>query len=169
MKDYIIASGNEKEFVKMAEQLGYAELVFVGDANLPKSRMKVTSSKRIIKSNTQKDRGIIESKKADIIFEFEQERRKDSTHFRHAGLNQVLLKLMKQKKVAYGLSFAQLLHVSQEERAKIIGRMLQNIRLCRKYKVPVVVASFARKPSEMRDHKDLLAFARTLGLNDYKA
>ncbi len=171
MREYVISSGDEKEFIKMAEQLGYSELVFIGDATVPniKSKLKLLTSKRIFKSNMQKDRALIESKKADLIFEFEQEKRKDPMHFRNSGLNQVLAKLMKQKNVAYGLSFNQLLHASREEQSKMMGRMMQNLRLCKKYKVPVVVASFARHPYEMRDYKDLVAFAKSLGLHDYKA
>lgn len=134
----------------MTEKLGYSELVF--------------ASKRIFKSDVKKDRNLIESRKADLIFEFEQERRKDATHFRSSGMNQVIAKLMKEKKVSYGLSFNQVLVASKEEKAKIIGRLIQNIKLCKKYKVPVVVASFARSPKEMRDYKDLMAFSRLLGL-----
>jgi ribonuclease P/MRP protein subunit RPP1 len=171
MKDYIIASGNEKEFIKMAERLGYDELVFIDAKKTAelKSKIKITTSRRIFKSDVKKDRQLIEGRNADIIYEFEQEKRRDATHFRSSGLNHVLAKLMKEKKVSYGLSFSQLLRASADEQAQILGRMLQNIKLCRKYKVPVIVASFARHPYEMRDKKDIIAFARTLGLNDYKA
>ncbi len=170
MKDYVIASGNEKEFIKMAEQLGYSELVFIGniDTSKLKSNIKLSASKRIFKSDVQKDRALIESKRVDLIYEFEQAKRNDTVNFPSSGMNQVIAKLMKQKGVDYGLSFAQLLYASKEEQAKIIGRMMLNIKLCKKYKVPIIVASFARHPYEMRDHRDLIAFARTLGLEGYK-
>ena len=74
---------------------------------------------------------------------------------------------MKEKNVSYGLSFSQLLNASRQEQAVILGRILQNLKLCKKYKVPVVVGSFANSPYQMRDSKDLLAFARTLGLQNY--
>ena len=171
MRDYVISSGNEKEFIKVAEKLGYSELVFIGNVDISKlkSKIKISSNKRIFKSDITKDRNLIECKKADMIYEFEQQSRKDSMHFRSSGINQVIAKLMKLKNVSYGLSFSQLLNASKEEQARIIGRTMQNIRLCKKYKVKVVVASFARTPYEMRDHKDLVAFAKTLGLHDYKA
>ncbi len=170
MKDFVILSGNEKEFVKMAEKLGYSELVFVGNSDVSniKTKLKLISSKRISKSDIKKDRGLIENKKVDIIYEFEQMNRKDSMHFRNSGLNQVIAKLMKEKDVAYGLSFSQILNSSKEARAVMIGRMMQNIKICKKYKVPIIIASFSRNPYEMRDYRDLIAFARTLGLGDYK-
>ncbi len=170
MKDYVISNGNEKEFVEMAEKLGYSELVFVSDSpkNI-KSKIKISFTKSVFKSNILKDRNLIESKKASLIYEFEQDKMKDKSHFRSSGMNHVLANLMKEKKVSYGISFSQILNASKEVKALLIGRIVQNILLCRKYKVPVVVASFARNPHEMRDSRDLIALARTLGLNDYKA
>ena len=164
MKDYVIAK-NEKEFIALAEKLGFTELVFInGDVTKLKSKMKLSSSKRIFKSDIKKDRGLIESKKADLIYGFETLSRKDGFHFLNSGLNHVIVKLMKDKNVSYGLSFSQLVGVSKLEQSIILGRIMQNIKLCKKYKVPVVVGSFANSPYLMRDSKDLLAFARTLGL-----
>lgn len=167
MKDYVVNNGNEKEFISMAEKLGYDELVFVNFTDIAKlkSGLKLSCSKRIFKSS-QKDRNLIESRKADVIFEFEQDTKKDSMHFRSSGMNHIIAKLMKEKNVSYGLSFSQLLNKTREEQARLIGRIMQNIRLCRKYKVNVVLGSFARKPYEMRDYKDLQAFARVLGINN---
>ena len=170
MKDYAISSGNEKDFIKVAEKLGFTELVFAPSIDLSKikSSIKLSSSKRVIKSDIKKDRNIIESKKADLIYEFEVLNKKDGMHFLNSGLNQVLVKLMKENKISYGISFSMILNASKQEQAILIGRILQNIKLCRKYKVPIIVASFARNQHEMRDPRDLTAFARSLGLQDYK-
>ena len=164
MKDYVIANGNEKEFLEVAKKLGYTEIVFIGKATIPKTSLKTSVSTRIFKSNPDKDRELIESKKADIIFDFEQEKRKDPTHFRNSGINHILAKLMKQKNVSYGLSFSQILNASTLEQSRLMGRISQNARLCKKYGVNVIVASFAKHPYEMRDSKDLEAFARVMGI-----
>lgn len=170
MRDYVVANGNEEEFVKMAEKLGYSELVFISNSKkeIKSSKVKISFEKNIFKSDLNKDRSLIEGKKASIIYELEQDSKKDKTHYRNSGLNHVLAELMNKKKVSYGLSFNQVLVASKEQRARLFGRIIQNLILCRKYKVPVVVASFARHPSQMRDFKDLLSFARVLGLNGYK-
>ncbi|HME87260.1 MAG TPA: RNase P subunit p30 family protein [Candidatus Nanoarchaeia archaeon] len=170
MKDYVIANGNEKEFIAIAEKLGYTELVFI-DGTLPmiKSKIKLSTSKRIAKSDSSKDRMLIEGKRIDILYDLELEKRKDHTHFRNSGMNQVIAKLMKEKNVSYGVSVSQLLHANPEQKANILGRMLQNIKICKKYKVSIVLASFGKSPFDMRDPKDLVAVAKTLGLNDYKA
>lgn len=171
MKDYVIANGNEKEFVEIAEKLGYDELIFIGSTDISKikSKIKLNASKRVFKSDISKDRNLIERKGVDIIYEFEQDRRRDSMHFRNSGINQVIAKLMKEKNLVYGLSFSQILNASKLEQSKLIGRMIQNIMLCKKYKVKIIIASFARNPYEMRDYRDLLAFAKTLGLDEHKA
>lgn len=165
MKDYVVCNGNEQEFIKIAEKLGYDELVFIGNVDVSKlkSKIKLTASKRIFKSDVSKDRNLIESKRAEMIFEFEQDKRKDTMHFRNSGINQVIAKLMKEKNAAYGLSFSQVLNAGKEQRARLIGRIMQNIRLCKKYKVKIIIGSFAGSPYEMRDYRDLLAFARNLG------
>lgn len=171
MKDCVISDGNEREFIKIAKRLGYSELVFIGSADVSKlkSKIKLSSSRRIFKSDIKTDRTIIESRRADIICDFESIDKKDGFHFLNSGLNHVIVKLMKEKKVSYGLSFSQLLGKSSKEQARILGRMMQNLKLCRKYKVPIVFGSFARHPYQMRDYRDLMAFARTLGLDSYKA
>ncbi len=169
MKDYVLAK-NEKEFITLAENMGFTELVFIGGGNINelKSKIKVSSSRRVFRSDIKKDRGLIEGRKADIIFGFEALSRKDGFHFLNSGMNQVIAKLMNDKNVAYGISFSQLLAASRQEQVVILGRIMQNIKLCKKYKVRIIVGSFASFPYQMRDPRDLLAFARTLGLYGYK-
>ena len=41
---------------------------------------------------------------------------------------------------------------------------MQNIRFCRKFKVPMIVASFAKTPFEMRAPFELKAFFEVLGM-----
>lgn len=149
MKDYVIAAKSE-EYVKYGKKLGFDEIVFL--------------DKRIVKSS-EKDRNLIESKRVSMIYEFESLNKKDSLNYRNSGMNHIIAKLMADNDVSYGLSFSMLLNASKEEKPKLFGRIIQNIRLCRKFRVKIVVASFARNPYEMRDSKDLLTFARLLGVS----
>ncbi len=43
--------------------------------------------------------------------------------------------------------------------------LMQNIRLCRKYKVNIVFATFAKNKWELRSKSDLESFAKVLGMN----
>ncbi len=167
MKDIVIAKGNEADFIQMAERLGYDELCFIGKADLSKlqktTKIKLSTIKAV--ESSDKDRAIIEGKRAELIYDFEKKAKKDAMHYRNSGLNHVLCKLMHDKKISLGISFSTVLNSSKMQRARILGRMMQNIKLARKYKVPVVVASFASEPYQMRDAKDLAAFGRVLGLS----
>jgi RNase P/RNase MRP subunit p30 len=116
----------------------------------------------IIRStNDLVNRKALESKHIDILLDPHIGKRKDFIHHRNAGLNQVLLKFAKQNKIAIGFSFQSVLE--SKKRAKLIGRMMQNIKLCRKYKIPMVIGSFSAKENQ-RNFKDIQSFFKILGM-----
>jgi len=88
---------------------------------------------------------------------------KDKVTQRISNLNEVLVKLAYKNNVAYGLSFYHILIA--KNRPKLIGREMQNIRLCKGVNKPLVlIASFARKPDQMRWPHDLVSLGVVLGL-----
>lgn len=115
----------------------------------------------------ENNRKLLENKKLDILVSPEKTRKKDFIHHRNSGLNHVLCKLAKKNNIAIGISFNDIL--KSKERDKLIGRIMQNIRLCRKYKVKMVLASFATNKFEMRDAHDLMSFGICLGMNPGEA
>ena len=88
--------------------------------------------------------------------------RRDFVHHRNSGLNQVLCKLAKDNDIAIGFSLSSVLR--SKEKGKYIGRMMQNIRLCRKYKVKMVIGSFAENKNEIRGLQDIQAFFKVIGM-----
>ncbi|MFH1332355.1 MAG: RNase P subunit p30 family protein [archaeon] len=94
---------------------------------------------------------------------------RDYLHSRNSGLNDVLCKLAKKNNVAVGFSFSDVLNARSFERALILGRMMQNVALCRKFKVPMVLGSFAFDNLEMRPPKDLISFALLIGMTPAEA
>ena len=115
----------------------------------------------------EKNRKAVEDKSTDVLLSPERNIQNDKLSSRNSGLNQVLCQLAHNNKIAIGFSFAELLN--SKERSKVIGRWAQNIRLCRKYKVKMVLASFANNKWEMRSPKDLFSLALTLGMNGKEA
>ena len=101
-------------------------------------------------------------KHVDILLDPHLGNRKDFMHQRNSGLNHVLCALAKENTVAIGFSFSAILRSPQRE--KLLGRMMQNILLCRKYKIPMVIGSFAKNHWEIRNEKDLQAFFMVLGM-----
>ena len=113
------------------------------------------------------DQVIFERLKPDMVCGLESVANKDRIHFKISGLNQILCKLANKNKVIVGFSFSSILNA--EHRPRILGRIIQNIKFCRKYKVITSFASFAKTPFEMRAAHDLIAFLIVLGMHPSKA
>jgi RNase P/RNase MRP subunit p30 len=84
-------------------------------------------------------------------------------HFRASGLNQILCRLAKKNKVLIAVPLK--LINNSENKPMMLGRIMQNIILCRRYKVSQLIASFAEKPYEMKSPNDLMSLAITLGMD----
>jgi len=108
------------------------------------------------------NRQVLSCKYVDILLDPHLGQRKDFMHQRNSGLNHILCALAKEHNVAIGFSFSSILHA--ERRGPLLGRMIQNIKLCRKYKLPMVIGSFAKNSWDQRNKKDLQAFFKVLGM-----
>ncbi len=185
MIDVCFPKNNEEEFVNIAKRLGTDTLIFVYDdpkkfynkkSSINILNALITTAKNVVKARNKSDlvllksdgindRLAFEQTKPDIIFNLEEVQRKDFIHQRASGLNHIHAKLANKNQIIIGFSFNSLLKNTGIERARIIGRMIQNIEICRKYKVNVGIASFATQPYELRNLHDMEAFFITLGMN----
>ena len=110
------------------------------------------------------NRACVENNKVDILLSPEKGRKDDSVYFRNSGLNHILCKLANKNQVAIGFNFDDL--EESKDREILIGRIMQNIRLCRKYKVDMVFDSFGNKKADVNN---LISFARVLGMTPGEA
>lgn len=190
MIDIVFPGRNEQGFVSTAQKLGYTGLVFVYDkkeelenAKLPRTNLEIKKALLaeprkvhayrekyflIVKSSEQ-DQHVLEKTPPNIIFGLEALAEKDQLHQRTSGLNQVLCASAARNKVSIGFSFTDILTVQGFRRAQILGRVRQNIALCRKYKVKMVIASFAKNPTQMRNQQDLRSLFVLLGMHPKEA
>jgi RNase P/RNase MRP subunit p30 len=175
--EIIFPKNNEEAFIEIAKKLGTKELVIVYP--FPKKK-EFTSSKVkiktaliataaqlkggntdtaniIVQSDPQKDRWIIEKIKPKMIFGFEFQERKDFLHHRNSAINHITAKIMAKNNIAYGFPVSELISAPKWKQPIILGRMQQNITLCKKYKVEIIIASFATNPMLMRSMKDIKA------------
>ncbi|MFC1768430.1 RNase P subunit p30 family protein, partial [Nanoarchaeota archaeon] len=83
------------------------------------------------------------------------------------GLNHILCDIARQNKKIIIFNFSSLF--SEKNRGVVKGRMSQNIKLCRKYKVDTAIGSFALSPYQMRSHHDLFSLFHTLGMTKSEA
>ncbi len=190
MMDIVIPNNNEDEFIVIAEKLGYKTLYFLYsfddylgkkekfEAKDGKIKIKtgiLVDTKNIFKiknkfkdeevfvaiKSSDNDRDIIEKSRVNMIFSFEDNNKRDFIHQRASGLNHILCRLAKENNIVIGFSLNSILNA--ENKHVILGRMMQNIKLCNKFKVKTAIASFAMKPFEMRSMHDLLSLFEILG------
>ena len=180
--DLVFPNKNEDAFLERAEKLGYQALIFAYEKkeHIPQKRLnhekikifsacleKVKNADLIIAEHSDKDRERIERKEIQLLYHLETDEKRDFLHQRASGLNHILAELCSEKKVM--VSFSHNLLLKSKKRALLLGRMMQNIGLCRKYKVPMVFASFASAPIEMRSPHDLKALGIVLGMHPSEA
>lgn len=183
MIDFVFPENNEAEFIAMAKKLGYSAICFVYSLKdfkrFESKDLKVYSAilteEKFEKAKQIADfvfakangntRGLIENKRVNFIYGFEESVRRDFIHYRNSGLNQVLCNLMREKNLKYFLS---LTHLISSEDPQFFGRAAQNIRFCDKFKVGVNFGSFALDPLEMRAASDVASLLKVLGLKNPK-
>jgi len=197
--DLVLPKSNEKEFIEIADKLGISRICFIynfkNKNNFLQNQDKVNKlqekteiklsigliadskniskakklAKIVIYKSIGNDRHAIEKSKANVVFDLETIATKDSMHHRNSGLNQILCKLANKNNVMIGFSFSTILNEERMIRSQILGRLMQNIRLCRKYKVKTVIASFAEKPYDLRSCYDLKSVFISLGMHPKEA
>ncbi len=159
-----------KELAILAKKYGFEKihcvnLIEANDANDLKKKIAKNEGLVVVKANKPILRSLFENKRVDIIIGLEYLEDKDDLHYRKSGLDYVLCNLANKNCISIGFSFSDFLDAV--DKSKVIGRMMQNAMLCRKYKVNVVVASFATDRYDMRIAKDLEAFARVIGIDKF--
>jgi len=148
MIDFVL----NKNLVKYSKDFGFSKVYDIND-------LKVIEGK-----NDKINRKAVENKDIDMLYGIEEFRVKDKIHYRDGGLNQVLCKLAKKNNIKIGFNFNDVLGSDDEKKAIILGRMMQNVGLCNKYKVDMIIGSFAKNKYEMKNSKDLVSFGRLLGM-----
>lgn len=106
----------------------------------------------------------VSNPRIDAVFRVPNVMGRDNPEYRKSNFNAILANLSMQNKVAYGIDFSYLLENSGYPLAKLIGREMQNVRLCRR-KTKILIASMAQNAWQLRMPENLSAIARVLGLN----
>src|SRR3989338_6943444 len=141
----------------MSEQIIIKESIFEKARKL----IREAQDKIIIFSsdNDELNRKILEKEKINILL-INLAGKKDFQKQRDSGFNQVLAKIAKEKNVAIGINFDEIIQSS--EKPKIIARLKQNIKLCNKNKLKM---KFIVQNSEnQRDIYDLKSLGAVLGM-----
>ena len=114
-------------------------------------------------------RHCIEKLDVQLVYNLETSLRGDAPKQPQSGFNHILATIAHEKNKIWGLSFSLLLASRGMKRTQLLGRIKQNIKLCRKYKVQMCFASFATHPYQMRAWRDLVSVGQILGMTPGEA
>lgn len=113
--------------------------------------------------NYNLNKRILENKKIKLLLDPEP-LEEDFMKYKNSGLNQVLAKLAKKNNIGIGFSLERLNKLNKIEKAKLFGKILQNIKLCNKYKVRHYIANF-NNDKNINDLKGLALSLKIKNIN----
>jgi ribonuclease P/MRP protein subunit RPP1 len=139
------------------------EQIFISEENFDKARklIKENQNKKIIFSSNDDElnRKILEKENIEILL-LNEEGRKDFQKQRNSGFNHVLAKLAKKKNIIVGINLDEIINSEGKQKAIILARVIQNIRICNKNKVKMKFVSKSQK----RNILDLKSLGLVLGM-----
>jgi len=137
--------------------------ILIQENNFEKARKKIKETKdKIIIFNSDDDelnRKIMEKEKINSLL-INQLHRKDKQKQRDSGFNQVLAKIAKKNKIEIGINLDEVINAKEKQKAEILARIKQNIKLCNKNKLNMKFIYFKEK----RNLHDLKALGLILGM-----
>ena len=113
----------------------------------------------VLAKDDEFNRKILENKKVDALLFQDFKNRKDKLKQRDSGLNHILCKLAKDNGIAIGIDFNVFSELEEKELAVNIARLIQNIKLCSKYKLKMVLFN-----AKSKNNHDLFSLLVSLGM-----
>lgn len=159
----------EKQLKKLKDEIAKIERkvgieIFLGFEARTAKELKALKEKRKLfdmllarGGELRMNRVACETKEVDILTHPEY-KRNDS------GLNHIMAKLAGKNNVAIEVNFREILMGSERTRSKILANMRDNVKLAKKYGVPIILCSGAINHWEMRDPLCIVSMATQLGL-----
>jgi len=111
------------------------------------------------------NRRAIETLKIDYLVSPEAGWRKDTLKQRDSGLNHVVAKIAKKKSITILIDFSAVNKLKGKDKSLRLARIIQNIKICRKAKCRIKIATFAEKKQELRSERDIQAFGFSIGMS----
>lgn len=146
----IETNGNEKEARRIIETI--------------KSRNKTTKI-AVYGFSDEFNRRAIETLKIDYLVSPENNDGKDNLKQRSSGFNHVLAEAAKKKNILIIEDLTWINHLQGKKKAIALSRVIQNMVICRKSKIAIKFATFAKNESELLDEKQMKAIGFSMGMS----
>ncbi len=138
--------------------------ILIEEDNFDKARKKIreNKSKEIVfaSNDDETNRKILEKEMINILL-LRQRGRKDRQKQRNSGLDSVMAKLAKKKEIIIGIDYDEIMNSQGREKAEILSRVKQNVKLCNKNKLEMKFIANSNK----KDKYGLKALGLVLGMS----
>jgi RNase P/RNase MRP subunit p30 len=128
--------------------------------NIEKAKKLIKDCKEakivVIAQDDEFNRKILEYGKFHVLLGVEKGQRKDSLRQIDSGFNHVLANIAVKKQVALGLDMNEISHLQKKEKAILLEKVKQNVKICRRAGVRIVLLNY-------KDRKDAFSFLVSLG------
>jgi len=163
MYDLTLIKTNKDEALDLSRKLGFSEIFFIDKDIIIKNLKEIRHNKLniVLGGSDNLNREILNNRNVTILLNPEPAARDPLTH-KNSGLNQVLCNLASKNKIAIGFSIDRI-------NEQLIGKIMQNIKLCRKYKIKMLFFTLAKTKNDLRSAYDLLSLLYSLGMNTEEA
>lgn len=112
------------------------------------------------------NRRALETLKINYLISPEFNEGKDTLKQRSSGFNHVLAEIAKKKNIQIVVNLSKVNSIdNKKEKAKIVSRILQNVKISRKSKIDLKLATFANSENELLDEKQIRAIGFSLGMS----
>jgi RNase P/RNase MRP subunit p30 len=125
-------------------------------------RVKNKEQTMVLGRDIEFNRKILEMKKIDMLI-LQHKLGRDRLKQRDSGLNEILCNIAKKNNVTLAIDFEEIICSEGKERAKLLGRLIQNIKLIKKHKNKI------RLINKTNEILGLAALFRVLGLDTKNA
>lgn len=132
-----------------------------GKGNYIELKKKILACKEPVffSDDDELNRKIMEKENIGVLL-LKLKNRKDFMKQRNSGFNQVMAKIARKKNVGIGIDFDEIIEASEKDRALILARVQQNIKLCNKNKLKMKFIAQKNK----RNLHDLKSLGLILGM-----
>lgn len=120
----------------------------ISTSNFEQAKKLIQKEEKPIVVKAQNDefnRKILEYGRFDILLSVEKSNEKDKIKQLGSGLNEVLAKIAAKNKISIGIDLEEICYLEKKEKAVLLARIKQNIKICRKAKCKIVFLNYKDK------------------------
>jgi RNase P/RNase MRP subunit p30 len=149
---------------------------FLIDAKESECRRIVESLKKekkiiaVLARDSAFNRRAVETLKINYLVFRDNPEEKFSLKQADSGINHVIAKISHKKNIFIVIDANYLSSVEdKKQRARLIRKIIQNAKICRKEKCKIKIASFGKNPEEVFDERERMAIGFSLGMSSEQA